>query len=141
MGGLNGLAAFASRFNENINAIDADFEQAVDDVTLTAAAASEAEMQRVIRQTPSALSPGKIGRVWTGAMLNAVDAKVAKRGRKRDVQAGWLSGQQSYFLDQENGTGIVPAGEGMEMLVAGWNVFVAAMDTGLNRMKRERNKR
>ena len=44
MGGLNGLAAFASRFNENINAIDADFEQAVDDVTLTAAAASEAEM-------------------------------------------------------------------------------------------------
>ena len=140
MGGLNGLSDFTARFKANIDAIDSDFEQAVDDVTLKATVAAQEEMQRTIEETPSALSPGKVGRVWTGAMLNAVDAKVTKTGRKRDMQAGWLSNQQSYFLDQENGTGIVPSDKGMHMLMNGWNAFLAAMDTGLNRMKRERNK-
>jgi hypothetical protein len=140
VGGLNGLADFTARFKANIDAIDNDFEKAVDDVTLEAMVAAEREMVRTINETPSALSPGKPNRVWTGAMLAAVDAKVTKRGRKRDVQAGWLSNQQSYFIDQENGTGIVPSGSGMHMLLNGFNVFDSTFRAGMAWRISERNK-
>lgn len=141
MGGFKGVDQFSAKFTANIGRIDADFENAVDEVTLNATTASQEEMVFVIDSTPSALSPGKVGRNWTREMRNRVDSKVAKRGRRRGVQAGWLSGQKTYFLDQDRGTGIVPAGQGMHMLMAGFKTFQREMDKGLRRVKRERNKK
>lgn len=140
MGGFKGINEFNAKMRANIDAIDSHFEAKVDEATLEAAVAAQRRMVETIDTTPSALSPGKVGRNWTYAMRNAVDSKVNKRGRRRNVQAGWLKGQRGYFLDQERGTGIVPSGQGMHMLLNGFNEFRRSLDQGMRRFAREKGK-
>jgi hypothetical protein len=52
------------------------------DDALVAAIIAKNTGQNVIATVPSSLSPGKIGRIWTGAMYADFDADVAQVGNK-----------------------------------------------------------
>jgi hypothetical protein len=59
--------------------------------------------QNVIATTPSSLSPGKVGRIWTGAMWEDFDAAVTQTGNKINIRYGWITRKQKYYMVQEHG--------------------------------------
>ena len=64
------------------------------------------KMVNTIETTPSGLVPGKIGRVWTGTMRDAVGSDpVTSSGGEVKGTFGWTKEQWEYFKFQENGTG------------------------------------
>lgn len=56
----------------------------------------------VIATTESALSPGKMNRIYTGDMYTALDAKVSGT-RRIHVNVGWLQNKKDYFTVQDQG--------------------------------------
>ena len=77
-------------------------KQAADDA-LTAAIIAKNTGQNVIATVPSSLSPGKVGRIWTGAMYEDFDAAVTQRGNKINLRYGWITRKQKYYKVQEHG--------------------------------------
>lgn len=69
----------------------------------TAAIIAKSTGQNVIATVPSSLSPGKIGRIWTGAMYGDFDADVTQVGNKTIIKIGWLKRKQKYYVVQEMG--------------------------------------
>jgi len=59
--------------------------------------------QNIIATVPSSLSPGKVGRIWTGAMYRDFDATVDQVGTKIILKFGWVKRKQKYYAVQENG--------------------------------------
>lgn len=65
---------------------------------------ASAMMVKTIETTPSGLVPGKIGRVYSGDMRDAVgNDPVVRAGDKVSGTFGWTKEQLDYFLYQENG--------------------------------------
>lgn len=65
------------------------------------------EMELTIQTSPSSLKPGKVGRVFTGEMLESVEFEEltpVSRTKWRGA-FGWTSNQEPYFGYQEYGTG------------------------------------
>ena len=65
------------------------------------------EMENIIETVPSSLKKGKVGRVWTGEMLESVDYEELtpiSRNKWRGA-FGWTSNREKYFGSQESGTG------------------------------------
>lgn len=77
-------------------------------------------MQNIIRTTPSGIVPGKIGRIDTGEMYDAVGAEFKNRVT---ISLGWVKDQEEYFAEQDQGTGSKTFGWGnvppMHMLEQG----------------------
>ena len=69
----------------------------------TAAIIAKSTGQNVIATVPSSLSPGKVGRIWTGAMYGDFDADVTQVGNKTIIKIGWLKRKQKYYVVQEMG--------------------------------------
>lgn len=73
------------------------------DDALTAAIIAKNTGQNVIATVPSSLSPGKIGRIWTGAMYGDFDADVSQTGNKITIKIGWIKRKQKYYTVQDKG--------------------------------------
>lgn len=73
------------------------------DDALIAAIIAKNTGQNVIATVPSSLSPGKVGRIWTGAMYGDFDADVTQVGNKTIIKIGWLKRKQKYYVVQEEG--------------------------------------
>lgn len=73
------------------------------DDALIAAIIAKNTGQNVIATVPSSLSPGKVGRIWTGAMYTDFDADVAQVGNKITIKIGWIKRKQKYYIVQEEG--------------------------------------
>lgn len=73
------------------------------DDALVAAIIAKNTGQNVIATVPSSLSPGKIGRIWTGAMYTDFDADVVQVGNKITIKIGWIKRKQKYYIVQEKG--------------------------------------
>ena len=78
-------------------------QKGVADDALTAAIIAKNTGQNVIATVPSSLSPGKVGRIWTGAMYEDFDAAVTQRGNKINIRVGWITRKQKYYTIQEHG--------------------------------------
>lgn len=59
--------------------------------------------QNIIATFPSSLRPGKVGRIWTGAMYEGFDADVTQTGNTIRIRLGWLKRKQKYYAVQEYG--------------------------------------
>lgn len=59
--------------------------------------------QATIATTPSSLKPGKVGRIWTGAMYDGFDSSVTKTGNSITLKFGWLKQKKGYYKIQEYG--------------------------------------
>lgn len=69
-----------------------------------------ARMRKTVMTTPSALSPGKSNRYWSGDMYhNIVRGEVEVTGTKISVEFGWPFGYEDYFLYQD--WGVDPKGK------------------------------
>lgn len=67
-------------------------------------------MRKTVMTTPSALSPGKGNRYWSGDMYhNIVRGEVEVTGTKVSVEFGWPFGYEDYFLYQD--WGVDPKGK------------------------------
>lgn len=73
------------------------------DDALIAAIIAKNTGQNVIATVPSSLSPGKVGRIWTGQMYSDFDADVAQVGNKITIKIGWIKRKQKYYVVQERG--------------------------------------
>lgn len=73
------------------------------DNALIAAIIAKNTGQNVIATVPSSLSPGKVGRIWTGAMYSDFDADVTQVGNKITIKIGWIKRKQKYYVVQEMG--------------------------------------
>lgn len=69
-------------------------------------------IQTFVATTPSALSPGKPDRIWTGNMFDRVDYKIQQRGNRVVVKFGWpgLRTSEAYIIEQEEGSPRVATG-------------------------------
>lgn len=83
----------------------------------------------VIDTFPSSLSPGKVGRVYTGLMKASMDVKVTQTGTQITIQLGWLETKKKYFLTQEYG------GTAFGKRVTAMEAIAAGMETIKERMK------
>jgi len=92
----NGLRGFC---RTSIQTVQKD----VAEDALNAAIIAKTTGQNVIATTPSSLSPGKVGRIWTGAMWEDFDAAVTQRGNKINLRYGWITRKQKYYMVQEHG--------------------------------------
>ena len=102
----NGLLGFNKRVLEQKKA---DAQEAA----LTSALIGKNTGQNIIATVPSSLRPGKIGRIWTGAMWEDFDADVSQTGNRIRIRLGWIKKKRSYYKVQEYGgnafgTNIVP---------------------------------
>lgn len=77
-------------------------------------------IRQVIDTTPSALSPGKIGRNWTGHMRSRVDYKITQTGNRVEVTFGWpnMRRAEEYIAEQELGSSRVATGMGAMTIAA-----------------------
>lgn len=73
------------------------------EAALVAALIGKNTGQNIIATTPSSLSPGKVGRIWTGAMYEDFDADVSQSGNRIRIRLGWLKRKQKYYRVQEYG--------------------------------------
>ena len=73
------------------------------DIAVYAALLAKNVGQNTIATTPSSLSPGKIGRIWTGDMFKDYDADVSQSGNKITIKWGWIKRKQKYYKTQEYG--------------------------------------
>ena len=78
-------------------------KQDAQEAALVAALIGKNTGQNTIATTPSSLSPGKVGRIWTGAMYEGFDADVSQTGNRIRIQLGWLKKKQKYYTVQEYG--------------------------------------
>ena len=92
----NGLRGFCRSTVKSVNAKSVDAAR-------TAAIIAKNTGQSVIATTPSSLSPGKVGRIWTGAMYEDFDAAVSQTGNKINIRYGWITRKQKYYMVQEHG--------------------------------------
>lgn len=75
-----------------------------EDAAVEAGIVGEQTVRNVIATTPSSLSKyPKNNRIWTGQMINAVTAKVTKRGTTINIKVGWLEKKEGYFRIQDQG--------------------------------------
>lgn len=56
-----------------------------------------------ISTTESSLRPGKMNRIWTGAMYDDFDADVVQSGNRIRIRYGWIKSKKKYYLVQEHG--------------------------------------
>lgn len=96
------------------------------EAALTAGVIAKNVGQNTIAQTPSSLSPGKVGRIWTGAMFNDFDATVTQTGNRITVKYGWIKRKQKYYKTQEYGGFFI--GKTITPMHAMANATVAAQD-------------
>ena len=82
--------------------------------------------QNTIATAPSSLKPGKIGRIWTGAMYNDFDSDVTQTGNRITVKYGWIKRKQKYYKTQEYGGFFI--GKTITPMHAMANATVAAQD-------------
>ncbi len=82
--------------------------------------------QATIATTPSSLVPGKVGRIWTGAMYDGFDYVVTRTGNKTTVKFGWVKDKKNYFKTQEYGGEFL--GKTITPMHAMVNALVAAQD-------------
>ena len=77
-------------------------------------------IRQVIDTTPSALSPGKIGRNWSGHMRSRVDYKITQKGNQVEVTFGWTNMRRAeeYIAEQELGSARVATGMGAMTIAA-----------------------
>lgn len=92
----NGLLGFSKRALTKT-------KRSAEDTALIAAILAKNAGQNVIATVPSSLSPGKIGRIWTGQMYEDFDADVRQTGNKITIKYGWISRKQKYYMVQEHG--------------------------------------
>lgn len=59
--------------------------------------------QNTIATTESSLRPGKMNRIWTGAMYEDFDADVIQAGNRIRIRYGWIKSKKKYYLTQEHG--------------------------------------
>lgn len=78
-------------------------KQDVQEDALVAAIIAKNTGQNIIATVPSSLRPGKVGRIWTGAMYRDFDADVVMVGNKITVKIGWIKRKQKYYAIQEGG--------------------------------------
>ena len=64
---------------------------------------ARADIKHTIDTVESALSPGKVGRNWTGHMNSRVDYNIRQTGNMVDVSFGWsnLRKAENYIAEQE----------------------------------------
>lgn len=95
------------------------------------AMADETEnIRNTIETVPSSLKPGKVGRVYTGDMLDSVEHKeLSRTGGRRFLwkgSFGWVTNAQQYFGAQEYGTGN-KSGEGGVANISPMHALTGAM--------------
>ena len=75
------------------------------DIAIDVQADTADYMRRFIETVPSSNSPGKIGRVYTGAMRDDVkDSEPTKIGKNLwRITSGWVDEIEKYYLYQEYG--------------------------------------
>lgn len=73
------------------------------DTALVAAIIAKNTGQNTIATTESSLRPGKMNRIWTGAMYDDFDADVVETGNKIRIRYGWIKSKKKYYLTQEHG--------------------------------------
>lgn len=104
MAGVTGRVAMMQGLRRHVLTVDKVLKDEVYDAAFAAAEAGRQTAREVVLTTPSSLSRfPKNNRVWTSAMLQALDADVKKRGTTTTVRAGWLTKKEDYFLIQEHG--------------------------------------
>lgn len=96
------------------------------EAALVAAVIGKNTGQNTIATTPSSLSPGKVGRIWTGAMWEDFDADVTQTGNFIRIRLGWIKKKRGYYKVQEYGgnafgTSIVPMHALANSLIAAEN--------------------
>jgi hypothetical protein len=88
---------------------------------LEAVVEAVATAREVVATTPSSLSRvPKNNRIWTGAMIAALDGDVKITGTTITGRVGWLNVKEDYFLVQEHG------GQVREIRVTPMNALSAA---------------
>lgn len=90
------LLGFSSR------ALD-EKKRGAQEAALVAALIGKNTGQNIIATFPSSLRPGKVGRIWTGAMHDSFDADVSQTGNRIRIRLGWIKKKQSYYKVQEYG--------------------------------------
>lgn len=78
-------------------------KQDVQEDALVAALIAKNVGQNTIATTESSLRPGKMNRIWTGAMYEDFDADVVQTGTKIRIRYGWIKSKKKYYMVQENG--------------------------------------
>lgn len=78
-------------------------KQDAQDTALIAAIIAKNTGQNVIATTESSLRPGKMNRIWTGAMYEDYDADVVQTGNRIKIRHGWIKSKKKYYLVQEHG--------------------------------------
>lgn len=73
------------------------------DVALNGALLAKNVGQNTIATTESSLRPGKMNRIWTGAMWEDFDADVVQTGNRIRIRYGWIKSKKKYYLVQEHG--------------------------------------
>lgn len=73
------------------------------ETALNAALLAKNVGQNTIATTESSLRPGKMNRIWTGAMYEDFDADVVQTGNKIRIRYGWIRTKKKYYLVQEHG--------------------------------------
>lgn len=96
------------------------------EAAITAGIIAKNTGQNTIATTPSSLSPGKVGRIWTGDMFTDFDAAVTQTGNKITVKYGWIKRKQKYYKTQEYGGFFI--GKTITPMHAMANATVAAQD-------------
>lgn len=92
----NSLLGFSKR------ALD-EKKRGAQEAALVAALIGKNTGQNIIATVPSSLRPGKVGRIWTGAMHDSFDADVTQTGNRIRIRLGWLKKKQKYYAVQEYG--------------------------------------
>jgi hypothetical protein len=92
----NGLLAFSR------GALEQRKAQA-QEAALTSALIGKNTGQNIIATVPSSLRPGKVGRIWTGAMWEDFDADVTQTGNRIRIRLGWIKKKRTYYRVQEYG--------------------------------------
>lgn len=79
------------------------FQRTVADDALIAGIIAKNTGQNTIATTESSIRPGKMNRIWTGAMYEDFDADVVQTGNRIRIRYGWIKSKKKYYKVQEYG--------------------------------------
>jgi hypothetical protein len=79
------------------------FQRTVADDAIIAGIIAKNTGQNTIATTESSIRPGKMNRIWTGAMYEDFDADVVQTGNRIRIRYGWIKSKKKYYLTQEHG--------------------------------------
>lgn len=104
MAGVTGRVAMMQGLRRHVLTVDKVLKDEVYHAAFAAADRGLKTAREVVLTTPSSLSRfPKNNRVWTSAMLQALDADVKKRGTTTTIRTGWLTKKEDYFVLQDKG--------------------------------------